>query len=407
MTATTLCDRLSDARMETDALFALIHDDGLYLRPIPERHRLIFYLGHLDAFDWNHIAVRVLSEPSFHPEFDRLFEAGIDPDSSSLPCDTPADWPSVGEICKYRSRVRRRLDELLNEASAPQLATTLEMAIEHRLMHAETLSYLLHNLPYENKHKPGRWPPAPETGEIPDGMVEIPGGLCTLGRSRDDGFGWDNEFEEHFVRVPAFRIDRHKVTNGDYLEFVKQGAKAPLYWARSKGDWVLRTMFEMIPLPLDWPVFVTHREASEFAQWKRKQLPSEAQFHRAAYASNGGVERLYPWGDEAPAARHGNFDFDRWDPCSVSATPEGDSYYGVAQLTGNGWEWTSTLFEPFHGFEPMPGYPGYSANFFDGHHYVLKGASPRTARCFVRRSFRNWFRADYPYVYAGFRCVEC
>ena len=73
---------------------------------------------------------------------------------------------------------------------------------------------------------------------------------------------------------------------------------------------------------------------------------------------------------------------------------------------GNGWEWTSSLFEPFEGFLPSPSYPGYSANFFDGQHYVMKGGSPRTAARLLRRSFRNWFRPEYPYVYAGFRCVE-
>ena len=398
-----LARHLEEARSRTDNLFAVLLGDALYDRPIPERHRLIFYLGHIDAFDWNHIAVRALSEPPFHRSFDELFEAGIDPDSSDLPTDRPEDWPSAQEICKYRMRTRRRIDELLDTAPA----LDVEMALEHRLMHAETLAYLLHNLPFEKKQPPPQVTAAPEPGEIPDGMVEIPGGLSTLGKSREDGFGWDNEFDEHFVRVPAFRINRHKVTNGEYLEFVKQGAKAPPYWMRRNGEWLLRRMFDPIPLPLDWPVFVTHTEASEYAKWKDKQLPTEAQYHRAAYAANGGVEREYPWGDDPPADQHGNFDFQRWDPCSVSATPAGDSYYGVAQLVGNGWEWTSTLFEPFYGFEPTPGYPGYSANFFDGQHYVLKGASPRTASCFLRRSFRNWFRPNYPYVYASFRCVEC
>ena len=64
------------------------------------------------------------------------------------------------------------------------------------------------------------------------------------------------------------------------------------------------------------------------------------------------------------------------------------------------------MFAPFAGFEPFPFYPGYSADFFDGKHYVMKGASPRTARSFLRSSFRNWFRPDYPHVYAGFRMVE-
>ena len=61
---------------------------------------------------------------------------------------------------------------------------------------------------------------------------------------------------------------------------------------------------------------------------------------------------------------------------------------------------------PFPGFEPFEFYPGYSANFFDGEHYVMKGGSARTAGCMLRRSFRNWFQPHYQYVYAGFRCVR-
>lgn len=75
------------------------------------------------------------------------------------------------------------------------------------------------------------------------------------------------------------------------------------------------------------------------------------------------------------------------------------------ELIGNGWEWTSTPFAPLPGFEPMASYPQYSADFFDGKHYVMKGASPVTPRELIRRSFRNWFYDDYPYMYAKFRCV--
>jgi iron(II)-dependent oxidoreductase len=91
---------------------------------------------------------------------------------------------------------------------------------------------------------------------------------------------------------------------------------------------------------------------------------------------------------------------------NVDANPQGDSAFGVSQLVGNGWEWTATPFRPFPGFAPFSFYPGYSQNFFDGQHYVLKGASPRTASCFLRRSFRNWFRPNYPHVYASFRLVD-
>jgi gamma-glutamyl hercynylcysteine S-oxide synthase len=96
--------------------------------------------------------------------------------------------------------------------------------------------------------------------------------------------------------------------------------------------------------------------------------------------------------------------FRRWDPVPVTADDDGAG--GVAQLSGNGWEWTSTVFAPFPGFEPFPFYRNYSEPFFDGRHYVMKGASPRTAACFLRPSFRNWFRASYPYVYGTFRTVR-
>jgi formylglycine-generating enzyme required for sulfatase activity len=90
----------------------------------------------------------------------------------------------------------------------------------------------------------------------------------------------------------------------------------------------------------------------------------------------------------------------------VGAHPGGASAFGVQDLVGNGWEWTQTEFAPFPGFAAMPFYPSYSANFFDGKHYVMKGGSPRTAACMLRRSFRNWFQPHYPYVYATFRRVE-
>src|SRR6185437_4760040 len=106
--------------------------EALYKRPIPERHRLVFYLGHLEAFDWNQIGRNVLSAPSFHPVFDKLFEFGIDPAPGGLPGDLPTDWPSPSEIRRYNSRARERIDSLLPDAPAG----VIHVAIEHRLMHA-------------------------------------------------------------------------------------------------------------------------------------------------------------------------------------------------------------------------------------------------------------------------------
>ena len=161
-----------------------------------------------------------------------------------------------------------------------------------------------------------------------------------------------------------------------------------------------------IPLPLAWPVYVSHAEASAYSRWAGKKLPTETQWHRMAYGSADGTENEYPWGEAQPARAFGNFDFKSWDPTPVDSHPAGRSAFGVEDLVGNGWEWTRTKFAPLANFEPIPFYPGYSANFFDGHHYVMKGGSPRTAACMLRRSFRNWFQPHYQYVYSGFRCVS-
>jgi iron(II)-dependent oxidoreductase len=369
---------LAAARTQTDALFSLLNPSALYDRPVADRHRLIFYLGHVDAFDWNLLSGRALDRPAFHPTFDKLFAFGIDPEPGGAQADRPSDWPSEKEVRAYGARVRDEIDNRLERVPLQLLHT----AIEHRFMHAETLAYLFHNLPYESKR--GAAPVASDRPAPENSMIEIPAGTAVLGRARDDGFGWDNEFDRHTLEVPAFRISKFKISNGEYLQYVLQGVPAPHFWANHDGRWLLRGMFGEIPLPLDWPVWVTHAEASAFARWRGGALPTEAQFHRAA-------EEVVPE----------NVDFARWDPIAVDWGVPGR--HGVYQMVGNGWEWTSEVFGPFPGFQAFPFYPGYSADFFDGKHYVLKGGSPRTAACFLRTSFRNWFRADYPYLFAGFR----
>jgi gamma-glutamyl hercynylcysteine S-oxide synthase len=426
-----LLARLAGARRQTDEVFKIPRQEFLYDRPIPERHRIVFYIGHLEAFDWNLMRERVLGVRTFNPEFDRLFAFGIDPVGGGLPTDQPTDWPSTKDVHEYVKQIREALDtELaridLSRAAGENACLLLQVAIEHRLMHAETLAYMLHQLDLSRKIAA---PSRPElfAAAVEPRMLEIPAGVATLGLSgSDDQFGWDNEYEAHEVSVPAFEMDQCMVTNSEYLKFVNAGGyenralwddegwkwkteqniSKPLFWNKVNGEWRYRTMFSEISLPPDWPVYVSHAEASAYAGWAGKKLPSEAQWHRAAYGRPEGGERQYPWGNQGPAAKRGNFDFQRWDPTSVGAFPEGKSAFGALDLLGNGWEWTSTVFAPFDSFEPFSFYPGYSANFFDGKHYVMKGGSARTAACMLRRSFRNWFQPHYQYVYAGFRCVS-
>ena len=399
-TQTDLGQALDAARERTDALFRIVRPDSLYERPIPERHRIVFYLGHLEAFDWNLIGRYALDRRPFSPEFDKLFAFGIDPPPGQLPCDQPSDWPSLAEVERYNKRTRDAIERFARPGSRSNCCTS--PLLEHRLMHVETFAYILHQLAYDRKDSSRRG--LRGTGDRiasrkrEHWMIDIPAGVawqswvCTAipRRIKAGPFGWDNEFDAHRVDVPAFSLAKQKVTNGEYLEFVRAGAAAPFFWSQRAGDWFQRGMFSEFPLPLDWPVYVTHEQAVAYAKWRGAALPTEAQFHRAASLAG-----------ESP---RGNFDFKRWDPEPVQA---GDSGAATpSQLVGNGWEWTSTPFAPFPGFTPFPFYQNYSEPFFDGQHFVLKGASPVTAARLTRPSFRNWFRPAYPYVYATFRLVE-
>ncbi len=432
-----ILERLAVARRRSDELFELLPEASLYDRPIAERHRVIFYVGHLEAFDWNLLRERALDLKPFHPEFDHLFAFGIDPVGGGLPSDQPANWPSVAEVRRYVARIRESIDGSLEAAlSSPAMPDVrrefpldllLNIAIEHRLMHAETLAYMLHQFPLGRKRHRSPESDLAVSVSVPV-MIDIPEGSATLGISHNDtaSFGWDNEYKSERVYVPAYAIDKYEVTNRQYLDFIAAGGydnseywreadwkwktknkvAHPIFWRRRANAWLYRTMFDERPLPLEWPVYVSHAEANAYARWAGKSLPTEAQWHRAAYGTPDGSERAFPWGSDPPCAELGNFDFQRWNPTPVAAFLQGDSAFGVSDLLGNGWEWTSTVFAPFRGFEPFPFYAGYSANFFDGQHYVMKGGSARTAASMLRRSFRNWFQPHYQYVYAGFRCVS-
>lgn len=433
--ARNLLERVLEARRRSDSLFRLVREDSLYERPIPERHRIIFYIGHLEAFDWNLLRDSVVGRKSAHSEIDQLFAFGIDPVGGGLPNDQPSDWPSLEFVRNYVAQTRTSLDEGLADQTLESnvqacdgfsLDTLLNVAIEHRLMHVETLAYMLHQLPLDRKLRQVD-PPSPVSPPVEPRMVVIPAGTATLGLSRDSKrFGWDNEFEAHTRDVTAFEIDRYRVTNRQYLDFMTaggydtrdfwsndswtwktaRGISHPVFWKKTNGKWLYRTMFDEIPLPLDWPVYVSHAEATAYASWAGKSLPTEEDWHRAAIGAQGKTEERYAWGDDVADASWGNYDFNRWDPVAVSAFPRNESSFGVHGMLGNGWEWTSTVFAPFPGFEPFPFYRGYSADFFDSKHFVMKGASARTAACMLRPTFRNWFQAHYQYVYSGFRCVN-
>jgi formylglycine-generating enzyme required for sulfatase activity len=401
-------------RVRSRALFDMVAAEAYYERPIALRNPIVFYEGHLPAFSMIALIHRGLGLPGVDPRLEELFARGIDPESEDQA--TPRSgrdtrWPSRDEVLAFGAAADARITNAIlhspfdESRPAMRRAEALYTALEHEAMHQETLLYMWHRLPHAQKERPA-YLPYELKGEVPGrATVAVPAGVATLGASRDGIlFGWDNEFAAHPVDVPAFDVDVHSVTNADYLPFVEAGyVEPPVFWHREDGRWFWRGMFENIPLPAAWPVYTSQEDAVAFAASRGRRLLTEAEYHRAAYVSPDDAVRPYPWGSEPPGRSRGHFDFASWDPVPAGSRPAGASAWGIHDLVGNGWEWTSSVFAPFPGFEPMASYPEYSADFFDGQHYVMKGASVATAKELIRPSFRNWFRPNYPYVYAKFR----
>ncbi|MBV8748190.1 MAG: SUMF1/EgtB/PvdO family nonheme iron enzyme [Candidatus Eremiobacteraeota bacterium] len=408
-----LASRYRANRRRTAGLYAMIAPESYYEAPIPLRHPFVFYDGHIPAFSFYTLVRDALKLPSVDAEFERLFDRGIDPNPAKA--GEPRrrfEWPERERVQRFGAACDNAVlaayaTAKLDDPSTPNLVRgeAAYTILEHEEMHDETLVYIIHRLAREKQR--GRTFEHRDLAPPRLDPIAIPAGRATLGARRDAlAFGWDNEFEQHTVEVGAFSVDAYSVTNGEYLAFVRDGGPVPAFWLERDGRFELLGCFEDLPLPLSWPVWCTQEQATAFARWSGGRLMTEAEYHRAAFAMPSGEERAHPWGDAAPDPnRHGNFGWRRFDPEPVGSSPQGASAWGVHDLVGNGWEWTATPFAPFDGFRPMASYLPYSTDFFDGKHFVMKGGSPVTTSALVRRSLRNWFYGDYPYMYAKFRRV--
>ena len=428
---TDMLQRWRDGRAFTRVLFhRLLPEDAWYFNPIPVRHPFVFYEGHLAAFSVNTLVKGALGRPGVDAMLERLFERGIDPKDAAE--GSAFAWPTRPRVADYLRRAEAAIEDAITTVvrdatrnPQPERNEALHAIVEHELMHQETLLYMLRELPTAAKRRPVDLEPLKVAGAPPARRgVAIPAGCATLGLDRESGtFAWDNEFPRIVSDVPAFEIDVYPVTNADFLDFVdaggyreasfwsegdfdwirREGRAHPHAWVKRGEGWFWRAQFEDVPLPPAWPVWVSRAEAAAYARFRGRRLPTETEWHRAAFGRPDGSENAMPWGEASAEARHGNFGVVRFDPVPVDSFPSGASAFGVQDLIGNGWEWTASAFEPFPGFRPMVSYPRYSVDFFDGDHAVLKGASPVTAAPLVRRTFRNWFRAQYPFVFAKFR----
>jgi gamma-glutamyl hercynylcysteine S-oxide synthase len=356
-----ITELLAEARARTLALVEPLDDGQLNTVYSPLLSPLAWDLGHIANFEELWLVRRIGGRAPLHGELGRFYDA------IESPRRVRGELPILRdeELRAYMADVRDRTLDVLEEVDLAADAEerllregfVYEMLLAHELQHQETMLQLLQLVE-------GYEPPLP-LGTEPVGAggpeAMIAAGEYEIGAPAG-GFAYDNERPRHAVELAAFAIDRTPVTNATYIEFMGEtGAEPPMYWEREGEAWVDTARGRRRPVAPDHPVtHVSWHEAEALARWAGKRLPTEFEWEAA---------------------------HDRLD------------------AVGQAWEWTSSEFLAYPGFEAFP-YREYSEPFFAAGYKVLRGASWATHPRVARPSFRNWDLPERRQIFAGVRLAE-
>ncbi len=349
--------------------------------------------------------------------------------------------PTVKATVAYRNQVDDEMISLLESietlADSETVLSLVRLGLEHEMQHQELLVYDIKHLLCDQFNAPIK--PAMIATTKVEGMAEIEGGLFWLGYGAEiqkpnasvqafSPFAFDNEKPAHQVFMPDYALDRALVTNGDYFEFMRSNGYqdfrwwfsegwevvnrehwlAPMYWEFHDGEWMIRDFGGLHPISdkANEPVsHVSFHEASAFAKWAGKRLPTEAEWEKAAMTGADSVQRFeFPWGNATPHLSTANlFENGLWAPAAVGSFPNGANQYGCHQLIGDVWEWTTSDYVPYPGFKSE--FDEYNDKWFVNQK-VLRGGSYATPQLHIRSTYRNFFHAHERWMVSGFRCAS-
>ncbi len=357
-----IAEALSEARARTLELIEPLDNDQLNRVYSPILSPLAWDLGHIANFEELWLVQTIGDREPLHGDLGRFYDA------IENPRKTRGELPILrdAELRSYMADVRERaLEVLLSVDVSPDAGDPLlregfvyELLLAHEHQHNETMLQLLQMVEGYEPLRPVGTDPVDTTG--PE-MLAVAGGRHEIGAPAR-GFAYDNERPRHAVELAPYEIDRTPVANAAYLEFMEAtGAEAPMYWSRDGNRWTSIAMGRREPVQPDHPVVhVSWEQADAFARWAGKRLPTEFEWEAA---------------------------------------------HGELRSLGQVWEWTSSDFQPYPGFEPFP-YREYSQVFFGDEHKVLRGGSWATHPRVARFSFRNWDLPQRRQIFAGLRCAR-
>ena len=409
-------------------LFSAIKDDQTYYEaPDPLRNPLIFYWGHTAAFYINKLKMAGLISNGINEHYEELFAKGVDP---NLPENLEVHdlWPTKAAVDSYRLQVKHVVLNCLQEQYYPVDSIddqhplwALLMGIEHDRIHFETSSMLLRQLPVDKVQRPEDWNYATSQGQAPKNeLIAVDATQVTLGKSKNNAiYGWDNEYGTLTVDVPAFEASKNLISNQEFLDFYNSGAynderywttegwawktrtatQQPKFWVKTEEGFAYRAMFDVLDMPLDFPVEVNAHEAWAYCAWKGKEyrLMSEGEFNAIAQHEVEGT-------DCAVQACY-NLNMKYGSPSPVGSNASSTALLGFNDLYGNVWDWLNNDFYPLPNFKIHPWYEDFSAPYFDNEHSMLLGGAWATTGSGASKYYRLWFRRHF-YQHAGFRIAR-
>ncbi|MDK2083801.1 5-histidylcysteine sulfoxide synthase [Aliarcobacter butzleri] len=408
-----------------EKLFDLLKDkEFLYQQPNKLRHPLIFYYGHTATFFINKLVLANILENRLNKDFESIFAIGVDEMSWDDLNSSNYKWPTFEEIKEYRSKVKEIVLDLIEnmQFSLPInwdcAMWIILMGIEHENIHIETSSVLLRELDIKYLIEDEIFEYSNEaSNEYPKNeLLDVKGADVILQKDRNNPifYGWDNEFSNHKAFIKDFQASKYLVSNGEFLEFVKEGgynnpeffstegknwlsytnAKYPTFWIKKDEKYFLREINRVVPLPLNYPVDVNFYEAEAFCKYKSEKLGFEVRL-----PSEDEYYRLYDFVDAQN--KEANIGLKKFNQSRVDKYKFDDFY----DVIGNVWQWSLTPIYPFDGFVTHPIYDDFTTPTFDDRHALIKGGSFISLGNETLRSARYAFRKHF-FQHAGFRYVK-
>ncbi|WP_242042050.1 SUMF1/EgtB/PvdO family nonheme iron enzyme [Alkalinema sp. FACHB-956] len=397
---------MEQCRSLTLQLFEAIDRETLCCYAHPDFSPIGWHLGHIGYTEALWILEQLAQQPRPWPELRRLYA------QDGLPKRDRVHLPDLPDILAYLQTIRDRVFAYLDQAPVTEQARLWHFLLQHESQHCETIAIILALQGQGFRSRP----PLTAASNLFPKQVTIPAGPFAMGLDGPQVI--DNESPRHWVDLPDYSIDAYPVTQGQYRAFIESGGyQRSEFWHPDGWQW-LQTQAQTAPIaqPRYWvdnPAYDCHPvcgvswyEADAYARFTGQRLPTEAEWEKAAnWDGVKGVSRSFPWGEAWPTGDRANHSHHFANTTPVNQFQASQSAGGCVDLLGNVWEWTSSWFDGYGGFEPFP-YRGYSQAYFDQAHRVLKGGSWATRPWAMRNSFRNWYHPWVREIFAGFRCVR-